>query len=245
MLKLSDLLYSVEIPLQTTVYQMPPFETRKNYKNSPDGSWPDYELITTIERTRDISQGIDLYFIRLVRIKGGNKKNQVVGYLYFSYDEIEKKSAFYGVKVRSSFRNRGISKFLIARWIETTINNDVEKLYTISRQRKPIFIYSLKQLSFELEDPSLYYQGHDIIICKDSTNDKKVLFFENAEEGEAFAKGTINKETPHIIIQSLSDKYEELARVLLENPYFAKNIEIAYQDSMETIETFPAKIRGR
>ena len=58
MLKLSDLLYSVEIPLQTTVYQMPPFETRKNYKNSPDGSWPDYELITTIERTRDISQGI-------------------------------------------------------------------------------------------------------------------------------------------------------------------------------------------
>ncbi|MBQ9319105.1 MAG: hypothetical protein IJR82_05685 [Bacilli bacterium] len=245
MIKLSELQYGIEIPLHDKVYEMSRQQPNKPYRHSLDGKWPDYQLMTTIEKTRDKEQNLDIYVIRLLRLKNGNQKDEIVGFLYFSYDKTEKKSAFYGIKVRDSFRNKGISNYFIARWADICIQNDVENLYTISKQRKPILIYSLKKISFELEDTSLYNQGHNIVVCKNVFNNKKGLYFENDNDRQAFASSTINKETPHFIIPKLSDKYEQLATLLLENPYFAQDLNLISNFSEETIETFPDTIRKK
>ena len=245
MIKLSELPHGIQVPLHNKTYEMPRHQIQKPYKHSLDGKWPDYQLMTTIERTGDISQNLDIYVIRLLRLKSGNQKDVVVGYLYFSYNEVKKESLFYGLKVRDSFRNKGISNYLIARWTEICINNDIENLYTISKQRKPILIYSLKKISFELKDTSLYNQGHNIIVCKNIFNNKKGFYFENGKDREAFVTSTINKETPHFIIPIMSDKYEQIATLLLENPYFAQDLDMISCFSDETIETFPDTIRKK
>lgn len=240
MIKLSELQYNVQVPLQEKVYNMP--SLANNSKNS-GVSFPDYELITTIEKTRDFSRQVDFYFIKFNRIGHGNRNDRVVGYLYFTYDESKKSSAFYGAKTRSSYRGKGILNYLISRWIEICLCNGVEDLYTTSKQRKPIFIYSLEKMSFEIKDLSLYDQGHNVYICRDVITNQKVLCFDNKEDGELFASSTINKETPHIIIPEMSDRYEFLARLLLENPYYAEDLDIADKISRETVESFPDRIR--
>ena len=166
-----------------------------------------------------------------------------MGYLYFSYDELKKSSAFFGAQTRSSYRGKGILKYLVSRWIEICLNNDIENLCTISKQRKPILLYSLKQMSFELEDLNLYNQGHNVYICRDKIGGDKVLLFDSREDSELFASSTINKKTPHIIIPEMSDRYEFLARLLLENPYFAEDLDMADKISKETVESFPDRIR--
>lgn len=245
MIKLSELQYGIQVPLHDNVYTMTRQQINKPYRHSLDGKWPDYQLMTIIEKTRDIEQNLDLYFIKLYRLKSSNQKDEIVGFLYFSWNKEEKKSAFYGIKVRDSFRNKGISNYLIARWADICIQNDVENLYTISKQRKPILIYSLKKISFELEDTNLYNQGHNVVMCKNVFNNKKGLYFENDDDRQAFASSTINKETPHFIIPKLSDKYEQLATLLLENPYFAQDLNLISHFSEETIEIFPDTIRKK
>ena len=141
-----------------------------------------------------------IYIIRLNKISHGNRKDLVVGYLYFSIDELKKSSSFYGVKTRSSYRGKGILNYLVSRWIEICLNNGIENLCTISKQRKPILLYSLKKMSFELKDLNLYNQGHNVYICRDKMRGNKVLFFDSSEDSKSFAESTINKETPHIII---------------------------------------------
>ena len=233
MIKISELQYNIQVPLHDNFYTMPPFDKKLK----------EYELITTIGKTRDYSQQCDIYTIRLNKITNGYRNDIVAGYLYFSVDELKKSSSFYGVKIRSSYRGKGILNYLVSRWIEICLYNGIENLCTISRQRKPILLYSLKKMSFELKDLSLYGQGHDVYICKDKIKGGKVLFFENRKEGEEFAKSTINKETSHIIIPERSDRYEELAKLILENPYFAEDIDKAERISKETIKDFPDRIR--
>ncbi len=240
MIKLSELPYGVEIPIDGIIYQIPVFESRPIYRNSSDGSWPDYQLLTVIIKSRD--GNTDKYNIKLIRLKMGNNKNVEIGDIYFTYDKERKSSAFYGVRVRSSFRNRGISNYMISRWIEVCMQNDIEKFYTIDRQRKPILIYQLKKISFELEDTSLYNNGHNIIVCKDNISGQKVFFFENDDDRETFANSTINNETHHIIIPEITDEYSPVDRMVLENPYFAMDLDYANQFSKETIAGFQDRL---
>lgn len=243
MIKLTEMPYNVAIPLHDEVYNMPALEPRKNYMHSEDGSWPDYQLRTVIVKTRDVN--IDKYDIKLLRLPRGNRNPLVVGNMYFNYDPNKKESAFYGVIVKSSLRGKGISNYLISRWIEICLQNGVESLCTIDKQRKPILLYSLKKMSFELKDTSLYEQGHNIVICKDGISGKKVFYFENDLDEEIFSSSAINKETPHIIISKISDRYSVIDKVVLSEPYSALDLSVAEGISKVTIESFPDRIRNK
>lgn len=248
MLKLSTLPYGIQIPLDDKKYQMTnlnSFDLQNKCRKTEDGSWPDYILSTTIERTRDIENGMDLYFIRLIRENIYKTKKPVFGYMFFSYDEKESKSVFYGGKTASRVRNKGILNYLLSRWIEVCVANSIENLYTISKQRKPILIYSLKKLSFELNDKKLYETGHNIIICKNVFNGEKALYFENLEDRCLFEKSTINRETKHLIIPDMRSNFERITSIVLEKPYFIQDLDVATRISSETIETFPVRIRKK
>ena len=154
-----------------------------------------------------------------------------------------KKSSFVGVKTDKRIRNGGFSNYLISKWIEICLANDIEDLCTTQGQRKPVPIYSLKKMTFELGDTSLYGAGHNIYICKNMYTGQKALYFENREDRLAFESSKINKETPHLILQSMAQEFEKITSVVLENPYFVQNLDKASNLSIETIEAFPDKLR--
>lgn len=239
MKRFTEIPYNIEIPLHTMTYSMPVLsDTKKGVYLEETCS--DYQLMTFIVKTRDVD--IDKYDIRLIRLSRGNRKPLVVGNMYFSCDLDKKESYFYGVMVRSSYRNKGISNYLISRWIEICLQNDIENLYTIRKQRKPILLYSLKKLSFELEDQSLYNQGHNIIVCKDNTTGEKAFYFEDGLDEDIFTSSTINIETPHKIIPEIDSRYSVLDEVVLGHSYFAQDLDIADTLSKETIGSFPERI---
>lgn len=244
MIKLRELPYGIEIPLDDKNLTMPN-PNNQNPKNkckyTIDGKWPDYQLITLIEKTRDTSNNHDVYSIKIRRL---NKSvHLVLAYIYFLYDEKAKKSSFIGVKTDHRIRNSGFSNYLISKWIDLCLANDVEELCTTQGQRKPVPIYSLKKMTFELEDKSLYEKGHNIYICKHMKTGQKALYFEDREDRLTFESSKINKETPHLILPSMVPAFEQITPVILENPYFVQNLDKASNLSAETIEVFPDKLR--
>ena len=242
MIRFTEIPYNIEIPLHTTAYSMPVLYDMKK-EVYPEDVCLDYQLMTCIVKTRDVD--VDKYDIRLIRLSKGNRKPLVVGNMYFSCDLDKKESYFYGVMVRSSYRNKGISNYLISRWIEICLQNGIENLYTIRKQRKPILLYSLKKLSFELEDQSLYNQGHNIIVCKDNTTGEKVFYFEDKLDEEVFISSAIYMRTPHKIIPEISSGYSVLDRIILSEPYIAQDLVVANKSSEEIIESFPNRISKR
>lgn len=244
MIKLSELPYGIEVPLdkRKLIMPNPNNENPKNKcKDTADGKWPDYQLLTLIEKTRDKHKNCDVYFIKIRRL---NKSvHPVLAYMYFLYELETKKSSFVGVKTDKRIRNGGFSNYLISKWIEICLANDIEDLCTTQGQRKPVPIYSLKKMTFELGDTSLYGAGHNIYICKNMYTGQKALYFENREDRLAFESSKINKETPHLILQSMAQEFEKITSVVLENPYFVQNLDKASNLSIETIEAFPDKLR--
>lgn len=244
MIKLSELPYGIEIPLDDRKLTMPNpnnEQPKNKCKNTADGKWPDYELITLIEKTRDKSKNCDIYSIKIRRL---NKSvHRVLAYMYFTHELGSKKASFIGVKTDNRIRKSGFSSYLISKWIELCLANDIEDLCTTQGQRKPIPIYSLKKMTFELGDKNLYGKGHNIYICKHIKTGQKALYFENYEDRRAFEASKINKETPHIILPKMVPAFEQITPVVLENPYFVQNVDEASNLSAENIELFPDKIR--
>ena len=246
MIKLSELPYNVEVPLDTRDLTMPNpnnAQPKNKCKQTADGEWPDYKLITVVEKTRDIGNSHDVYSIKIRRLN--KSTHPVLAYMYFLYDKEAKKASFVGVRTDQRIRNSGFSSYLISKWIELSLANDVEELCTTHGQRKPVPIYSLKKMTFELGDKSLYETGHNIYICRHMKTGQKALYFENRDDRLAFEESKINKETPHLILPSMVPAFEQITPILLENPYFAQDIGAASKMSIETVETFPDKIRNK
>ena len=163
--------------------------------------------------------------------------------MYFTHELGSKQASFIGVKTDNRIRKSGFSSYLISKWIELCLANDIEDLCTTQGQRKPIPIYSLKKLTFELGDKKLYGEGHNIYICKHMKTGQKALYFENYDDRRAFEDSKINKETPHLILPRMVPAFEQITPVVLENPYFVQDIDEAANLSAENIELFPDKIR--
>ena len=193
--------------------------------------------IPTITKTKD--RKVYRYFIKL---NCATQRKLLFGFMYFTYDEENKSSAFYGVRVNDKYRNMGISDFLISNWIDFCLQNGVETLYTIDKQRKPLLIYSLKKQSFELEKSGLYIKEKGILICNKKDGGMKALCFPDDESEREFRESSINKTTPHLIIPEITSEYEPIEIVLLNHAYYAKDLDKAYRVSRQTIDGFQEKL---
>ena len=64
MINLSHLKYGVQLPLEDTIYVMKRPKSTMTKAHRDGNVLPDYQLLTTIEKTRDYKQEIDKYFIK-------------------------------------------------------------------------------------------------------------------------------------------------------------------------------------
>lgn len=153
----------------------------------------------------------------------GNETLQ--GYMYFNVCPTKDGSNYIGTYVNPKYRNRGIANYLNSVWIKYCLENGLECLKTIKRQRKPYILYMLKGYTFEINNKDLY-DNRSIHICRDREG-SKFLLFDNEEEKRRFMSSTICLDGNYRVLDSLEDG-EELDRVILNHKYTLEDNDKAY-----------------
>lgn len=170
----------------------------------------------------------DVYHLKtFITLEDGSIVTQ--GYLYFYISFTTCQSKFCGIFIRPEYRNNDLASLLISSWIKLCLDNDISCLNTIKKQRKPFLICLLKTYSFELNRISLYYTDKkSIIVCKSSYDSFKYLLFKDTGFRDEFSKSDIMAHDSYRIIDSMSDDYTILDKVVLSRRYDMQDSEQAY-----------------
>lgn len=193
------------------------------------------ELSLFLEKTYFPSNFKEQYFLKLFN-RNLNGNYECLGYIYFYMDFQTMTSDFIGLYVKPECRNNGLASLLISNWIKLCLDSGLYNLETIKKQRKPIFLYSLKKFAFEIENPEDYQTSpFTISICEGIHNHLKYLYFKNYKQRDTFIKGTIMRETEYNILEKLSNNFFVLDQVLLSNTYFIQDENAAYTRSLKCI----------
>ncbi len=172
------------------------------------------------------------YFITLYLVKpDGTYINQ--GYIYFFYHEQNKTIDFIGIFIKTEYRSKGLASLLVSTWIKLCLENDIIKLTTIQKQKKPFLIYLLKTYYFELKDATLYEKSKNVIhICRRENSSAKFLFFENENQRDLFMTSKIFYTDDYQILDTLEEDTEKLDTVILSKKYFLQDEEGAYKKAL-------------
>lgn len=155
------------------------------------------------------------------------------GYLYFYINLNKLQSELIGVGIESKYRNCGLASLLISSWIKLCLEQGINNLQTIPRQRKPFLLYLLKKYKFELENTELYETSpRTVYICQGNGNSDKLIMFKNKREEQLFNNSNIMKTDNYRIIETLPDNVSVVDKVVLYSPYFLQDNEFAYQRSL-------------
>lgn len=180
----------------------------------------------------------DRYYLRTsILNEDGEPFN--LGYLYFYLNTKSSNSEFIGVGVNEDYRNSGIASLLISSWIQLCLNDGIDDLMTISRQRKPFLLYLLKKYDFELMDINNYQTSTRVVhICRSKASFDKCIMFPNKSEEKKFRNSNIMKTDNYEIISSPSNDIEIIDTVVLSVPYIVQDNEKAYQKSLQTYNRY-------
>lgn len=122
---------------------------------------------------------------------------------------------------------------MISSWIKLCLEQGVNNLQTIPKQRKPFLLYLLKKYKFELENTEIYETSpRTIYICQENGNSDKLIMFKNKREEKLFINSNIMKTDNYRIIETLTDNVQIVDKVVLRSPYFLQDNEFAYQRSL-------------
>lgn len=183
----------------------------------------------------------DIYDRYYLRAKIVTKDYSVhdLGYLYFNIDSKTNKSKFIGVCVSEEYRNCGLASLLISSWIELCLDNGLEDLSTIPKQKKPFILYLLKKYSFELKDTNTYNTSDNVVyICKKENAHDKFIMFRSPYKEANFRNSNIMKTDNYKIADPNDKDIQILDTVSLYSPYFQQDNEYAYQKSLGIINKY-------
>lgn len=199
---------------------------------------PNYLQKIIIKKVYSAWDNKDHYFIYLEKINpDGNYEKQ--GYLYFYYNEQDKRSEFIGLYINPKYRNQGFASLLISCWIRICIDNELSIIRTIQKQQKPFLIYLLKLYYFELQNKELYKIHSSLIdICKKENDKTKYLYFHNSIQAQQFSKGKIYQEDNYQILDDLPEDLKILDSVILQKRYYLQDKNEAYIKSMRIKEKY-------
>lgn len=179
------------------------------------------------------SDPMDRYYLKTDIITSDNQPIHQ-GYLYFHIDFDTSQSEFIGACVENEYRNSGIASLLISSWIQFCLDQGIDNLKTISKQRKPFLLYLLKLYNFEIENIEEYLTSPKVVhICRKNEENDKYLIFANKREEEMFRRSNIMKTDNYKIIDATEKNIQILDSVALYNPYFLQDKEKAYQKSLQ------------
>lgn len=164
----------------------------------------------------------------LVDFDGSSK---LQGYMYFFITPDCNTANYTGTYVNPAFRRCGIAKKLMATWIKFCLENGIEDLKTIKRQRKPFLLYTLKGYSFDVKNKELY-EGRSIHICE--KEGRKALLFDDAAAKTIFLNSKIYMDDSYLVLDDLED-YHILDKVVLNHTYYLSDGNVAYQKSLKEI----------
>ena len=217
------------------------FLERMPYKSSilyeDDLKFQDKNLKTYVSRHCSETDVHDHYYLRMNIMKQDGTKKQL-GYLYFYIDD-KNHSKFIGLMVNPEYRNCGLASLLISEWIQLNLNEGLENLETIPKQRKPFLLYMLKRYSFELGNLETY-QTSDRAVSLYQKEDslEKYLMFRHKGEEKRFQNSNIMKTDNYVIIEQLEENMTWLDDVVLYSPYYLQDKEKAYQKSIGTYNKY-------
>lgn len=157
--------------------------------------------------------------------------------LYFFLDFINKESSFIGAYINPSYRNKGLASLLVANWIKVCYDNDIVRLKTNKKQKKPLLIYLLKCCSFEIKKPEDYDISSDTISIYRGPDGTYRLWFKNPIKKAAFMQSAIYGDGDYKILEMLGDNSSLVDRVLLSRTYFPTDPLLAYSIAEEKIAT--------
>lgn len=191
------------------------------------------ELVFSMDKTFFPDLDIDQYFVKVdKKLQSGNVAK--AGYLYFCADIKNNESYFVGAYVNPKYRRQGLSPLMTSYWIKVCMDNDIDKLKTIAKQRKPFLLHTLKGFAFDLPDKSLYSEGHNIdIYLKDNS---KHLYFENLEDKIDFLNSSIAANEKHSVIDELTEDSVKINTIILNHPYWLEDPNYAYAKSESNIK---------
>lgn len=173
----------------------------------------------------------DRYYLNIKLLEDNNLINQ--GYLYFYIDFNKLQSELIGVGIEPEYRNYGLASLLISSWIKLCIEQGINNLQTISKQRKPFLLYLLKKYRFELENTEIYETSSRMVyICRENGSNDKLIMFKDEREKRLFNNSNIMKTDNYRIIDTLTADIEIVDKVVLYFPYFLQDSEFAYQKSL-------------
>lgn len=185
-----------------------------------------------LEKSLNTNDNRDQYFLKLyLHLPNGDFICQ--GYIYFYIKFDTKESHFIGTYIKPEFRNKGLASLLLSNWMQLLFENDIYKLSTSKKQRKPFLLYLLKTYSFEIANISKYdISQWTIDICRSEKDNKKYLMFKDLTHKKYFLESLINLNDNYIVIDELTEDIKKLDSVLLSNPYHLQNSDYAYTKSL-------------
>lgn len=174
----------------------------------------------------------DRYYLYVKLLEDDNNLvNQ--GYLYFYIDFDELQSDLIGVGIEPKYRNCGLASLLISSWVQLCLEQGINNLQTIPKQRKPFLLYLLKKYTFELQNTKNYETSpKTVYICKGNNINDKLIMFKDEREKKLFRNSNIMKTDNYRIIEALTDEIQIVDKVVLYSPYFLQDNEFAYQKSL-------------
>ncbi len=174
----------------------------------------------------------DRYYLN-IKLLEDNKSLVNQGYLYFYINFDKLQSELIGMAIDPKYRNCGLASLLISSWIQLCLEQGIENLKTIPKQRKPFLLYLLKKYAFEIENIETYETSSRLVyICRETDTAYKLIMFKDKREEKLFSNSNVMKEDNYRIIESLTDDIKIIDKVVLYSPYFLQDNEFAYQKSL-------------
>ena len=194
-----------------------------------------YELRIILEKTFHKANSKDQYFLKLMRLTSSGNLD-CIGYIYFYIDFLKLESKFIGIYIKPEFRNNGLASLLVSSWIKFSLDTGIYNLETNKKQRNPALLYLLKNYTFELANPELYKTSFFTIdICQGIYDKIKYLHFRNEKQKMEFLHSSIMQEGNYCVLDNLNSNYQILDQVLISNPYYIQDGNLAYTRSLKKI----------
>lgn len=195
----------------------------------------------TLRKSKQLNTKNDYYYLDLYYEKNPLEIARQ-GYIYFYVDFDTKESMFVGVYVKPEFRNLGLASLLVSSWIQICLNNNIDFLKTIKKQRKPFMIYLLKRFGFEIRNPEVYDTDNRVVcICQKEEDYAKYLYFRDEYEKRSFEGSNIMREDNYSILDELGTDTNVLDQVILRKSLSASDSNETFKQAQEKYNQYKQK----
>ncbi len=167
-------------------------------------------FVVTIEKTISIER--DQYFIRIGKNTLQKRKRP---YIYFHYDKEYSNDSYYiGTFISPKLRQKGFSSILASYLILVNLENDMENLFTITKQSKPFSLHTLMGFSYyPNNEEKLENKDEAIDICVKKGDEKKYLHFRNKILQEEFMNSSLGQNDTFYYLDEIDDSVQVINTV--------------------------------